>query len=318
MVEGFLEAGILYGFVRYFDKKGRLSFVGKHENGQPCGTCWKIIPGGGCVVGEVDSDGHLTGADIAYIYPDFATVLLGEFRDGVMEKAQEACIVGMEENDSGIKVPSYSSPNGHMHVRQIRTFNHICSDPLAPDPYESKFVNVCSSGILGAEEGLFAKVDIAVNTTVAFYNGARVESKDVDVQNWETNNYRIFDPADIPDGAMDIPVWAQSSTAYCATLAHKINHSFLLNTQFVVFDHPKFGLVPCMVAIADIQQGEEILVGYGYQLEASPDWYQLDWKNRKLKVHMGSLEWITVIGWSQESSRSMHLNKTQSESINSC
>ena len=132
MVEGFLEAGILYGFVRYFDKKGRLSFVGKHENGQPCGTCWKIIPGGGCVVGEVDSNGHLTGAEIAYIYPDFATVLLGEFRDGVMEKAQEACIVGMEENDSGIKVPSYSSPNGHMHVRQIRTFNHICSGLSQP------------------------------------------------------------------------------------------------------------------------------------------------------------------------------------------
>jgi hypothetical protein len=32
----------------------------------------------------------------------------------------------------------------------------------------------------------------------------------------------------------------------------------LLNTQFVVFDHPKYGLVPCMVAIADIQQGEEV------------------------------------------------------------
>ena len=93
-------------------------------------------------------------------------------------------------------------------------------------------------------------------------------------------------------------MYVQSSTAYCATLAHKINHSFLLNTQFVVFDHPKFGLVPCMVAIADIQQGEEvsagqgigwvfyqvflkILVGYGYQLEASPDWYQLDWENSK-------------------------------------
>ena len=136
VVEGFLEAGILHGFVRYFDKKGRLSFVGKHENGQPCGTCWKIIPGGGCVVGEVDSDGLLTGADIAYIYPDFATVLLGEFRDGVMEKAQEAFIVGMEENDNGIKVPTYSRPNGHMHVRQIRTFNHICSGLSQPITYQ--------------------------------------------------------------------------------------------------------------------------------------------------------------------------------------
>ena len=84
------------------------------------------------MVGKVDSDGHLTGADIAYIYPDVATVLLGQFRDGVMEMAQEACIVGMKVNDTGIKVPTFSSPNGHMHVRQIRTFNHICSGLSQP------------------------------------------------------------------------------------------------------------------------------------------------------------------------------------------
>ena len=147
VVEGFLEAGILHGFVRYFDKKGRLSFVGKHENGQPCGTCWKIIPGGGCVVGEVDSDGLLTGAYIAYIYPDFATVLLGQFRDGVMEKAQEACIVGMEENDNGIKIPTYSSPNGHVHVRQLRTFNHICSGLLQPIIYKLSTITVKREGL---------------------------------------------------------------------------------------------------------------------------------------------------------------------------
>jgi hypothetical protein len=25
----------------------------------------------------------------------------------------------------------------------------------------------------------------------------------------ETNNYKIFDPADMPDGTIDIPLWAQ-------------------------------------------------------------------------------------------------------------
>ena len=33
-----------------------------------------------------------------------------------------------------------------------------------------------------------------------------------------------------------------------------------------MFDHPKFGLVPCMVAIADIQQGEEVSAGQGMSL----------------------------------------------------
>ena len=50
----------------------------------------------------------------------------------------------------------------------------------------------------------------------------------------------------------------QASSAYCATLAHKTNHSFLPNSQFVVFDHPKYGLIPCLATIADIQQGEEV------------------------------------------------------------
>ena len=136
-------------------------------------------------------------------------------------------------------------------------------------------VEVRTSAIDGANEGLFAKVDIEVNTTIAFYNGSEARPEDYDPDTWETNNYKIFDPADMPDGTIDIPVWAQvlrqnmtkkyqkccllqSSHAYCATLAHKTNHSFLPNGQFVVFDHPKYGLIPCIATIVDIQQGEEV------------------------------------------------------------
>ena len=101
-------------------------------------------------------------------------------------------------------------------------------------------------------------MDIEVNTTVAFYNGSRADPACFDPSTWETNNYKIFDPADIPAGTIDIPAWAQSPTAYCGSLAHKTNHSFIPNGQFVVFDHPKFGLIPCIATIADIQHGEEV------------------------------------------------------------
>ena len=86
----------------------------------------------------------------------------------------------------------------------------------------------------------------------------------------------------------------QSLSAYCSSLAHKTNHSFLPNGQFVVYDHPKFGLIPCISTIADIEEGEEvgqaaqekrlsfvssqILVGYGYDLDESPDWYKVAWE----------------------------------------
>ena len=49
-----------------------------------------------------------------------------------------------------------------------------------------------------------------------------------------------------------------------------------------MFDHPKFGLIPCVSTISDIQEGEEITVGYGYELEHAPDWYRLAWENSEL------------------------------------
>ena len=70
-------------------------------------------------------------------------------------------------------------------------------------------MDVCSSGIAGAHEGLFAKVPIEVNTTVAFYNGSRADTQDFDPSTWEANSYKIADPLDILHSTIDIPVWAQ-------------------------------------------------------------------------------------------------------------
>ena len=122
-------------------------------------------------------------------------------------------------------------------------------------------VEIRVSEIDGANEGLFALQDIEINTVIAFYNGSKASMEDYDPDTWETNNYKIFDPEDIPDGTIDIPVWAQSSAAYCATLAHKTNHSFLPNCQFLVFDHPKFGLIPCISTVADLNKGDEVGAG---------------------------------------------------------
>ena len=73
-------------------------------------------------------------------------------------------------------------------------------------------------------------------------------------------------------------------TSYCATLAHKTNHSFLPNAEFVTFDHPKYGLVPCLVSNHDIKADEEIFVHYGYQLDTCPDWYEEAWRTGNYAV----------------------------------
>merc|ERR1711971_1542764 len=111
-LEGFFKDGILHGFCRYFDSKGRLTFVGMHRNGKPFGTCWKIIRGGGVVVGRVDEEGRLSGNKIAYVYPDFKTALVGTFKEGELVSAQEAEVTGSLMDYQCIQVPIFSDPKG--------------------------------------------------------------------------------------------------------------------------------------------------------------------------------------------------------------
>ena len=78
-LDGFFKSGLLHGFARYFDEAGRLTFAGNHSSGLALGTCWKIIRGGGAVVGQVDQEGLLTGDNIAYIYPGSASIFFSIF-----------------------------------------------------------------------------------------------------------------------------------------------------------------------------------------------------------------------------------------------
>jgi hypothetical protein len=95
-----------------------------------------------------------------------------------------------------------------------------------------------------------------------------------DAPEWCDNAYRIFDPTR-KNGTIDIPKEFIDTANYCASLAHKTNHSFVPNAEFVVFDHPRFGLVPCLLSTQDIDCHEEIFVHYGYELDDCPDWYYL-------------------------------------------
>ena len=70
-------------------------------------------------------------------------------------------------------------------------------------------IEVRASEIDGAAEGIFAVQDIEINTVVAFYNGTEAVTDEYDPDTWETNNYKIFDPSNVPNGTIDIPVWAQ-------------------------------------------------------------------------------------------------------------
>ena len=62
---------------------------------------------------------------------------------------------------------------------------------------------------------------------------------------------------------------------YRSTLGHKFNHSFKFNkSKYGYADHPRFGLIRTVVAIGNINKGEEIFTHYNYpDGNLVPKWY---------------------------------------------
>ena len=57
-------------------------------------------------------------------------------------------------------------------------------------------------------------------------------------------------------------------------MGHKVNHSARFNNcKFSLAQHPRFGFIRSVVAIKDIQAGEELLVDYEY-VPPYPQWYK--------------------------------------------
>jgi len=279
-ITGFAKDSVLHGFCKYYDQDKKLRFIGITRNGKRFGTCWQLLPGGGYIVGKVDAEGELSGPSIAYIYPDHRTAFVGVFDKGEMVKTQAVTITGFETEYNCIKVPIFTPPTGDFYKREVSTNSWITSHTLLEDPYEKSTVFITTSNTPGAEEGLFAARDLKTNTIAAFYNGLRRQKPEDSASTWQLqeNAYKIFDPLN-KKGVIDIIPEYQSLSAYRASLAHKTNHSFLPNCEFSEVNHPRWGLVPCVMTRQDVKRGEELLVWYGYDLDYCPDWYKDAWEN---------------------------------------
>ena len=92
------------------------------------------------------------------------------------------------------------------------------------------------------------------------------------------------------------PYW--DTVKYRASLAHKINHSFVkIKAQFNFASHPRFGWVRSVTAIENIYAGEEIFIHYHYPIHAHanvPIWYKNLYENQVgpwPKVNEGSFDY---------------------------
>merc|ERR1719259_724699 len=117
-------------------------------------------------------------------------------------------------------------------------------------------------------EGIFVRKTTPPNTLLAFYNGIRLPADEIHRdEDWENDAYKILNSVSTDrenDCIVDIPPTFRSTSQYCATLAHKANHSFIPNAKYAPFHHPRFGVVPSIVSLTEIKAGREVLVNYEY------------------------------------------------------
>ena len=68
---------------------------------------WSAVRGGGWLVGLTDHLGDLTGDNIAFLYPDFSTAILGHFQKGILVRGKAARVTGISFID-GVLWPSFT------------------------------------------------------------------------------------------------------------------------------------------------------------------------------------------------------------------
>ena len=185
VTQGWFREGCLHGLVRKtIIKKFRtfvqhVSWLGRYGSGVPVGNIWEWQEGGGYLTGVVDDDGTFTGDNIAFVYPDFCTAILGRFNNGVLVDGVSAALadVSIEDDIAVAKWSVIGSPEPEMHVTHFKSTEEDAGpQPLVRDPYESRTVEVRTSCLGGGGDGLFVKRKIIKGEVVAFYNGVSLEN----------------------------------------------------------------------------------------------------------------------------------------------
>ena len=115
------------------------------------------------------------GNQIAFIYPDFETVLRGEFINGTMMAAKPTKIVA-ERCKNGIKQLKFAKPAKDAPILKYQRPNFLRpgDQPQIADPFERKLIYI-NKGVY--QDGLFARRDIRMGELICYYSGVMFDPK---------------------------------------------------------------------------------------------------------------------------------------------
>ena len=129
--------------------------------------------GGGFMHGKFNEEGKATGNDLAFIYPDEETALVGRFEDFVMKSAYEAEVLDATcDQDGLIIISKYGNMSGPEFYYEAPTNESFGAGPYGVvDPYERRTVRVAQSTIPQSGEGVFAAKDFPPKLCISYYTG---------------------------------------------------------------------------------------------------------------------------------------------------
>ena len=168
-----------------------INFLGNYRAGLPSGVVWSRLRGGGWLVGPVDDHGEFSGANIAFLYPDFSTAILGEFQEGQLVRGKAARVSGLTFLE-GVLWPQFrvSCEEGEEYRYWPSSSSQIHSPRHLRDPLEQHLIQVRQSNIPASGEGAFARRDIPAGAVVAFYNGIKMTEREKTP--YEDSGYAIY------------------------------------------------------------------------------------------------------------------------------
>jgi hypothetical protein len=165
-----------------------VSYLARFVNGRPEGPVLIGLVGypataQGFLYGKLNKKGKLTGDNIAYVYPDYKTVLYGTFEDKYMKSALKTEITEVQCKD-GLLQLDFSVPDPNSQEFKYDPPSNINMGAMwyVKDPLEEKLVELKESLIKGAGQGIFAKDDIPAFKVAALYNGLIFNVKQLELR----------------------------------------------------------------------------------------------------------------------------------------
>ena len=256
--------GIATGHQKWFLTMN-MTLIAYYQKGRLQGPVWRLLEENGFLV----SDNLESNGTSMYIYPGLKFGLYGEFSKGKMVSAKPVKITGFTCLNEMLKPQFEFYDNVNEFAYDPASSIKLSSNPTLRDPLEEEFLEVQTSSIEGAGQGVFMKKDAEKGSVIGFFNGMIITLEDT-LRN-DTMKHSVHKMWN--DWYTDEMVWIPPQyidiNAYNASLGHKINHNSDYNVDAGYIDHPRFGKIRSIVTTQDIQAGQEIFCQYSSTVDTT-------------------------------------------------